>query len=447
MSAPRQVWSALDPRAVTAWADFEATGEADLDRKEFTERIHRAGWTHPYPPQLLTAEAAEETGTVGARLAELISGFPRRVFGDDHRAWARYLGVTAADAELICEALASPRLARVATAFMRPDLVVTDAGLKLVELNVATSLGGLSTCAPYLAATRDSAYARFLAARGLCVEAPDTSRVWLEVFGSLTERHTDGPLHVFEAVADPEDIDSGRRFFVDMVRSAGHEVSCGLVHDLHLTDEGAFFEGRRIDAVFTAYTWHETRRFVPPALTRRLMDLDAARKVDFIGSPAAALYDNKANLALLFEYAHLLTDEERALVERHVPETFRLTRQTLERAVADREQLLCKPTAAFGGKDMTYGLALDDTAWRTLLMEHLRERDERHVLQYRVPPAVVDLPGASPPAREVVLAPLVFGGRFAGTFLRQAPPREESVINASSGAESAGVLSVRAERS
>ncbi|WP_327176504.1 hypothetical protein OG599_15135 [Streptomyces sp. NBC_01335] len=444
MSAARAVWSALDRRAVAAWADFESTGGANQDRTEFTERIHRKGWAHAYPPQILSAEAADDVATVGVRLAELVSGFPQRVFGEDLAAWAEYLGASADDAALMTEALASPRLAKVARAFMRPDLVVTDEGLKLVELNVATSLGGLSTCAPYTRAARSSAYARFLESRGLGLDAPDTSRVWLEVFGGLTRRHTDGPLHVFEATANPADIDSGRRFFVDMVRSAGHQVSCGLVHHLELTDEGVYFEGRRIDAVFTAYTWHETRRFVPPALTRRLMELDAAGKVDFIGSPAAGLFDNKANLALLFEYASLLTNEERTLVERHVPETFRLSEETLERAVAAREQLLCKPASAYGGKDMRYGFPLDDTAWRALLTECLRGSAERHVLQYRVPPAVVELPGASPSAREVVLAPLVFGGRFAGTFLRQAPPREESVINASSGAESAGVLSITA---
>ena len=450
-SAPRSdapaVWPALDARATTAWADFEATGEAGQDREKFTAHLHRPGLTYFYPPQLLTAEAAEETGTVGVRLAQLISEFPHRVFGDDHRAWAARLGLTPEDTDLVCEALASPRLARVATSFMRPDLVVTDTGLQLVELNVGASLGGLSTCAPYLRATLDSAYARFLAARGLTVEAPDTSRVWLDVLGALTERHTDGPLHVFEAVANPADSDSGRRFFVDMVRSAGHEVSCGLVHDLELTDDGAWFEGRRIDVVFTAYTWHETRRFVPAALTRRLMALDTARKVDFIGSPAAALYDNKANLALLFEHPDLLTDDERDLVARHVPETFRLTEQTLERAVAAREQLLCKPTAAFGGKNMTYGFTLDDDAWRAHLTDCLGDPAERHILQHRITPAVVHQPATGPHGREVVLGPLVFGGRFAGTFLRQAPPRAQSVINASGGAEAAGVLSLRTERS
>ncbi|WP_018547298.1 hypothetical protein [Streptomyces sp. LaPpAH-108] len=169
----------------------------------------------------------------------------------------------------MAEALGRPRLRRVATAFMRPDLVVTDAGLKLVELNVVASLGGLSTLAPYTAATRHSRYAAFLATRGLRLNGPDMARVWLDVFAGLTRARGDGPPHVFEATANPADLDGGRRFFVDMIRSAGHDISCGLVSGLDLSEDGAHFRGRRVDAVFTAYTWHETKNFVPPASTAR----------------------------------------------------------------------------------------------------------------------------------------------------------------------------------
>ncbi|MGW0738005.1 hypothetical protein [Streptomyces sp. NPDC002851] len=77
----------------------------------------------------------------------------------------------------------------------------TDDGPKLVELNVATSLGGLGTCAPYAAATRRSAYALLLRECGLYMDSPDTSRVWLDVFGSLVEWHGEGPLHIFEECA------------------------------------------------------------------------------------------------------------------------------------------------------------------------------------------------------------------------------------------------------
>ena len=445
-AAEPDAWSWLDPRALAVWDGFAATPAAETDREWFTERLHRPVWRHQYPPHPFTAEAAHEVETIGVRLAELISGFPRRVFGDGLAAWAAYLGLPDEDAALMTEALGRPRLRRVATAFMRPDLVVTDAGLKLVELNVAASLGGLSTLAPYTAATGDSRYAAFLAERGLRLDGPDTARVWLDVFAGLTRARGDGPLHVFEATANPADLDGGRRFFVDMIRSAGHDISCGLISELDLTDDGAHFRGRRVDAVFTAYTWHETKNFVPPALTRALMDLDTAGKLDFIGSPAAALHDNKANLALLHdpEYQHLLTDEEQALVQAHVPVTFRLTPESLDRAVEERERLLCKPASAYGGKDLAFGfLAADDGAWAAELRERLADPRERHVLQERVQPSVVGVPGVRPSGgREVVLAPLVFGGSYAGVFLRQAPVRPGSAINASSGAESSAVLTL-----
>ncbi|GHD56841.1 hypothetical protein ACFQL8_03515 [Streptomyces goshikiensis] len=441
-------WSSLDPRATDAWADFIASGgeagaaAAAADAERFQARLHRPGWVHMYPPPVLHKAAAEEVAEVGVRLAGLVTAFPRRVFGDDLGAWAAYLGIPAEDADLMAQALRHPRTGRAATAVMRPDLVVTDDGLKLVELNVSTPMGGLSTLAPYTAATLDSAFGRFLAGRGLTPGGPATSRIWLDMLAGLVRVPADRPLRVFEAIANPADIDSGRRFFVDMIRSGGYEISCGLIADLELTDEGVFFEGERIDAVVTMYTWHETKNHVPPALTRRLMELDRALKVDFIGAPATALYDNKANLALFSEpeFEALLTEEERALVRAHVPPTFRLRADTLDRAVAGREELICKPASAYGGKDMAFGFASDDAAWRALMAERLADPRERYVLQRRLRPAVVVLPGANPPGREMVLAPLVFGGRYAGTFLRQAPPRPESTINASSGAEAAAVL-------
>lgn len=71
--------------------------------------------------------------------------------------------------------------------------------------------------------------------------------------------------------------------------------------------------------------------------------LGTARTIDLVGSPATALFDHKANLELLTTHRDLLDPAEQTLVSQHVPETFRLTESTMERAVAERERLVCKP--------------------------------------------------------------------------------------------------------
>jgi uncharacterized circularly permuted ATP-grasp superfamily protein len=192
------------------------------------------------------------------------------------------------------------------------------------------------------------------------------------------------------------------------------------------------------------YTWDETRLYVPPELTARLIELDGAGAVAFVGSPATALYDNKANLELITgpEFAHHLDDAERAMVAAHVPPTFRLLETTLERALDGRERLICKPASAYGGKDIEFGHTMSDADWRALLEARLADPRQRHVCQELVRPAVVDFAGLEPPGREVVLGSLIFGGRSAGLFLRQVVPHGAAPINVKQGAEAAAILTV-----
>ena len=437
-------WSALDRRVLGAWDEFAATAAATEDRSNFVRRLYRSNFPHTYPPPFLTAAAAESVADIGWRLTELITDMPRRAFGDDPTAWMRYLGVPVADSELVQVALLNRRSRRGAAWFMRPDLLVTADGMKLVELNVSTPMGGMSTLPAYFAATQESAFGRHLTRSGLRTEVPDPGAVWLDAFARLLEdRHAAG-VHVFEAIANPADLDTGRRFFVEMVEAGGYQISCGMISDLDVSDSGVWFQGRQVDVVFTMYTWHETRRFVPPALTARLIEMDGTGAVAFIGSPATSLYDNKANLELLTqpEFAHHLSEGERQLVRAHVPATFRLRDATLSRALADQSRLVCKPASAYGGMGIAFGPAMDRQEWRSLMLSRLADPHERHVCQELVTADAVNLAGQDPPGREVVLSPLFFGGRFAGLFLRQCPPVGYAPINVKQGAEAAAVLTV-----
>jgi hypothetical protein len=433
--------SFLDPRAAAAWTEFVATGQAESDKTLLRQRLHRPHWSYVYPPPVLRRTAADELAELGTRLAALVVGMPGRVFGDDLDVWMAFLGVPDADAELMRYAYRHPRLRRAATAFMRPDLVLTADGPRLVELNVSTPIGGMSTVDPYAAAAHDSAFAAFLAGRGLHLNPTHAESAWLTTFAELINRRGADRPHVFEAVADPASADSGRRFFVNMIRSGGYDISCGLITDLDLRPDGVFFAGQQISVVVTLYTWYETKRFVPPDLTKALIDLDTAGVIDFIGSPATALFDHKANLELLTTHHDLLDPTDQTLVSQHIPETFRLTESTLDRAMAEQGHLVCKPASAYGGKGLLFGATLDQAQWAT----HLRDRithPERYVCQRQVHPTVFDLPGAEPSGREIIAGPLIFGGSPAGLYLRHSPPRDNMAITVSHGAESAAALTL-----
>ncbi|MFJ8039125.1 hypothetical protein ACIRBX_01260 [Kitasatospora sp. NPDC096147] len=428
-TTPAAVWSGLDRRAVAGWAAYTATGAAEADGAA---------------PPVLTTDVVADTETTALRLAELITAFPERAFGGDRSAWLGYLRLPPEEAELIAEALEHPHLAKVATAFLRPDLLVTEGGLRLVGLDVAAAPAGLSACARHAAAAAGSGFARHLAGEGLRLHRADTARIWLEVFGSLLRATGDGPLHVF-AVTDGPAGPTGDRYLADLIRSGGYRIGSGTVHDLELTDEGAYFEGQRMHVVLAGHPWEQTRRSVPPAVTRRLMQLDAAGKVDFIGSPAAALYDSKANLALLFDARAraLLTAAERELVRAHIPETRILDACSLDWALAQRNRLVCKPAAAHGGEGIAFGPAYGDAEWAAELRRRLADPGRCYVVQRREPLARVTLPGAVPAERELVLAPLLFGARPAGILVRHAAPRADSAVSAREGAETAGALTLR----
>ncbi|WP_158895830.1 hypothetical protein [Amycolatopsis anabasis] len=432
----------LDPRYGDAWAEFAASGAAIQDRERFLTSLYRSNFPHVFPPPVFSADSVTEVATLGVTLARLIAELPTRVFADDLTAWMDFLGVPPADRELLVPAIGHSRLRRAATTFIRPDLISTTDGLKAVEINVSAPIGGMNTHDPYVTAFNRSEYGRFLESRGLAPVAPDMSGAWLAGFGGLLRTSGETGQHVFEGVANPADIDSGRRFFVEMLRSGGYDVSSGLMSELEVTDSGVLHAGRTVDVVFTMYTWHETKKFVPPSLTRSLIELDAAGLVDFVGSPASALFDNKANLELLTDHQFdaCFTEEERAVLRRHVPATFRLTPNTLDRALTNQTRLVCKPASAYGGRDIVFGADTTTDTWRSTVENRLRDSTERYVCQERITPAVAYHDPAAPDGVEVCFGPMIYGSSYAGTLVRQVPAKRAAVINVTQGAEASVML-------
>jgi uncharacterized circularly permuted ATP-grasp superfamily protein len=116
---------------------------------------------------------------------------------------------------------------------------------------------------------------------------------------------------------------------------------------------------------------------------KAFFDAYAAAAAVFVNSFRCRLSEDKALFALVTdeEFAGLLSDEERALVARHLPWTRKLEeRKTTHRGraidlvpfvLAERERLVLKPAHDYGGRDVLIGSETPAGAWQQAVVRGL----------------------------------------------------------------------------
>jgi uncharacterized circularly permuted ATP-grasp superfamily protein len=159
----------------------------------------------------------------------------------------------------------------------------------------------------------------------------------------------------------------------------------------------------------------------------------------------AKVSGSKACLALLSDarFDRLFDDEQNAVRRAHVPWTRVLREEKVDfegrshdvfdLARKSRERFVIKPTSGYGGRDVMIGCETVQDAWEQRLDDAAESFGEWTIQAY------VDIPEEFFPVvgpkllfepRKVNLNPYLFGGRYAGSFVRLS---KESVINVSVG--------------
>ncbi|MBV8199141.1 MAG: hypothetical protein JOZ15_00825 [Acidobacteria bacterium] len=170
------------------------------------------------------------------------------------------------------------------------------------------------------------------------------------------------------------------------------------------------------------------------------------------------LLSDKRNLALLSEAAAggggPLDDEERQLVDRHLPWTRVVARRTAvfrgeqvflpDLLAGRREELVLKSAQSLGGKDVHIGRFLAAAAWDDAVRSSLAAPG------WIVQEAVRSLPwlfqaeedGAD--IYDAVWGIFVFGESYGGTFVRLLPRRRQGTVNVAQGCDVGIVLELEA---
>ncbi|MCW8984095.1 MAG: circularly permuted type 2 ATP-grasp protein, partial [Thermoanaerobaculales bacterium] len=159
----------------------------------------------------------------------------------------------------------------------------------------------------------------------------------------------------------------------------------------------------------------------------------------------AKVSGSKACLALLSDarFDRLFNDEQNAVRRAHVPWTRVLrdervdfegrSQDIFELARNSKDRFVIKPTSGYGGRDVMIGRETEPEAWDERL-DHAAENPVEWTLQAYVEIPEEDFPVFEPDLRferrKVNLNPYLFGGRYAGSFVRLST---NSVINVSVG--------------
>lgn len=418
-------------------------------------------WVVQYPyvqqpwPTFVSGDKLEELRTAVVELTRLVKSVPERIFGSDPAKVAEYYGFNPA---VVMFMLGEPT--GIEPAMCRGDFVDTERGLRCLEMNLDSLLGGWQL--------------RFL--RESMLRPPAIA----ELAGTdPPARYVDPVIELFDHVAsrvlaDPKLGDGGE---VDLAFLVPEEAPVAYLQGAfgYLAEEyerfrrrhDPPFEGRLVMARtgdlsleggeihLDGRRLHALVDYQKPALDRNLFRSFKAGRVHHYNGPMSLILRDKRNLALLSEHAEdreLFDDRERALLRAHVP----WTREVRERvtdfehrsvdlvvlAMDHQEEMVLKPIQGMGGESIHFGLAHSREIWEDMVRQAIRDggwliQELEHAVPYWYPHEGEVVP------HDVVWGVFAFGSRYAGGFLRMMPAAAEgNVINAAQGASEGLILEI-----
>jgi hypothetical protein len=398
-----------------------------------------------------------EMERVAVGLTRLFKGIPLRFFGGDPRKMAAFYQFDQPD--LLAVVMAEPNA--IAGAVARFDFLEDESGLRCLELNAGSYLGGWFTefLEPlYLGCPELSS---FLSDHGLRVHHRPSVRLMFSHFIRDTLRSRiwrQGEMNL--AIVLYPHVESYSRSVdrPDLMQQAweaaltaqdralrGSAFICSY-DDLETAGISLRYRGRPVHAILEQ---------LDGATDRSVFRCFKAGGVNLFSGPMTMLLSDKRNLAVLSAAASAggpLDDEEKRLLNRHLPWTRMVARETTvfrgEQAflpdllATRREELVLKGAQSLGGAHVRIGRFLSDAAWEEAV------RGSLEAPGWIVQEGVRSLPwlfqsgeeGAA--IHDAVWGIFVFGDSYGGTFVRLLPRERQGIVNVLQGCDVGVVLEI-----
>lgn len=400
-------------------------------------------------PTFINAHTDRQIEETASKVFDLIKSLPQRIFSNNPREIGRYFGYPE---DQVMYFLLGTTGEHMKNLFGRGDFMLTSSGLKCLEYNIASNIGGWQLPIYQSMYLQNPIIAKFAEENNLKVK--DNNLVPL-LFGFVIDNalknfpHTGGEMNVAlveDWKKDPFDRSPQElylcRAYKDLLEKeykglAGELITCDYPH-LETKEGGVFFRGKKIHVIIEHYGG-----YVP-------MEMLAAFQVGDVmiyNGTITPLVAGKLTLALLSENkdSGYFSPGEKEIIEKHVPWTRKIV--DIETHYQDekvklpafirshRENLVIKPSDGSGGDGVYVGEHTPPAQWEKVLDEALKQG--AWLAQERVEPVRLLYQWGEEGCclHDSVWGIFTFGDRYAGGFLRVMPEKiGEGVINCKQGA-------------
>jgi hypothetical protein len=393
-------------------------------------------------PTFVRRAKLDELARASVGVSELVRGIPRRIFGGDPAAIARFYGVN--NPMLIEILLDAPN--GIAGAVARGDFIHDRSGFKCIELNVIPNLGGWETGILAGMHLATPATARLIAQLGngtSYTDVVDALFAHLLREGQAGARERGGEINVAILSFDMSTakMNAFQRHVREKYQAFLPKTGLPLYGEAWVCEvQELSFRG--------PYVQHGDRRIhalveMGTETDQRIFRCFKAGYLNLYNGPLWRMLSDKRNIALLSdeEVESDFSAEERSFIESCVPWTrlvkaeqtsFHGDRVFLPDFLnAHRTRLVLKNSLLYGGKQVYVGLFTPPDRWAEVIRSAIAE--SHWVAQEHVPsrPYLYQNGSSGCSVHDVIWGPFVFGNRYDGVILRMQPAADQTAVNLS----------------
>lgn len=441
---------------------------AFLDRSSFGALDHKNcafGSAVQSWPTLIDSAALRDMQQVSTGLARIIKKIPSIIFASDVEAMSEFYHI---DEDFMRHVVLMEngidRL--IEGALGRGDFIKTPEKWWCVEFNLASNLGGVwETSAWEETIISIPVIADYLKSHGLRARVRNTLRMMMHHVirhAGKTGLAAGGEVNVAyafpdEFLADDDEAQALTSYFADNYRAVLRHAGNGLRGTWH-TCRNSELDVNRNQVFVAGQRVHVMVEISGGIVPLHLLRCHQQGTLNIHNGPVTHILCNKLNMALLsmFQDSEVFSNEERQLIQTHVPWTRRVAEEESDfngEAIdvpqfiqRNRERLVLKKSVGSSGNFVVAGPSKSQDEWEQALQLALAEGDWIAQKFIRCPPVLYQHGPSGCCPHNVIWGLFAFGEEYGGAFLRLMPEQNGKVVNRQRGSTDGVVFEIETER-